>query len=206
MNLNQSLAFAALSVALASPASAATYNFYLNNAEQGDNSSASPSVKSESSAAETHSQATPQEVRALPAPSLLERLQHRWVRLQGGMQIAALGSPYGSSLPDSQGSLLGSVTVTPSPYFGLTGFYGAVFGVEMDIIPGISSTGKTEIGALFGVSRITSRPGTEGILPHAGMRFTWNMNYPWGVTLVGRVAPSSYDSYVSLEGGLTFSL
>ena len=56
---------------------------------------------------------------------------------------------------------------------------------------------------MLGVSQVNSEGGAAG---HGGARLSWNTNYPWGVTLAARLAPtSSNNGYLALEGGLTYS-
>lgn len=236
-------------------AEAATYNFYFNNAEQGDNSTAAPSVvvhdkgegqapvvqkvpdpqpsavPSGQAAGITPEPASPSPTSSnesvvpayLPQPSdLMSKINRRWFRLQGGYSAVGTVQPkndsyttysyssdYGYSTYSSSGSSHGrggyelSATLLPSKYVGLTAFYGPVLGLEVEMIPIHSWEGKVEMGFMLGVSQVNSEGGAVG---HGGARLSWNTNYPWGVTLAARLAPtSSNNGYLALEGGLTYS-
>ena len=211
-------------------ASAATYNFIFNNTEQGDNSTATPSlslapdgtvtktgadgkpVSSTQGVAQTPGGTTQVSSTSAPADSGAATGSFRHLRLIGSAAI------YQSSYGDSSGPKWGgSFAYLFNRELGLNAFAAllptddgsgsnnVLAGLELEVTPIRLSFGRfdnlLEAGILLGGTHIPDHYGVWAE-PHIGGRVNLNLGESWGLTAAGRYA----SDYKMAEAGLAIRL
>jgi hypothetical protein len=205
-------------------ASAATYNFYFNNSEQGDHGTVTPSVTVQSGApaavpgsAAPAPAAAPPVVVAIPveqgasrpatAAAIAIAPPFRHWRLTGGVQdsLGGVGPLGGIGYFFNQdfgiqlyGGFLGNDLASPAGA-------GLFLGTELEFSPIHLKLGRfadaVELGALLGVSTIAAE-SDNWVSPHVGARLSFNAGHDWGLTTAVR----ANASYLLFEMGLVARL
>lgn len=194
-------------------ASAATYNFYFNNTEQGDNSTATPTVtlngdKLKTTAEKTAGTSAPASVPAPASASSAPAVaSHESTTALSPGEIAAPEFRHWrvtGGLVTKSSALGGSVNLGYffNREFGINAYGGGLGqnfvsgnsqhffgGAELEVVPIRISVGRIDnlidLGALLGVSTLEADED-NWISPHAGIRMNLNLGSRWALTTTTR--------------------
>jgi len=210
---------------------AGTYNFYFNNAEQGDNSTANPSVIVKDGDQEKDKTKTPSDEDVELNDSAEDvapvSSSRRRAKMARSRPVLRLGVGYyraratvmeqGNEKPLDQwepGSFFtesptektyAGVTLSASVFFnrfvGAGLFLGALYGGEMEVQP-FGTFGRTvEFGILAGITSVGVPLIGADTAFHTGANLGINFDRTWGMTLVAKVSPFSDGDLSFLQGG-----